>query len=375
MKPDDRARALFRSAFGVEPAAVASAPGRVNLIGEHVDYHGGHVLPLATEERTAVAVGPADGRLRAVSEQEAPFDGPWPPVPRHAWTDYVAGVAVQAGDLAPRLERGLAVAVASDVPVGAGLSSSAAIGVATGLALARWATHAVTGMQLADLAYRSETGFVGMPCGRMDQIASAATPQGAALLLDCATLRTSSVPVGVDLVVAESGETHALRGSEYETRRAEGDRAIAALHAAEPAIKGLLDVPPARLPWATKLLAPPLDRRVRHVVNENQRTILAAQALERGDLAGFGTLVNASHDSLRDLYECSTPRLDAIVAAARALPGVLGARLVGAGWGGSVLVVVTPGQGAVVAERLRGDRALALPMVRRIVPGAGAAQE
>jgi galactokinase len=374
MKPDERARALYRSTFGKEPAAVASAPGRVNLIGEHVDYHGGHVLPVATEERTAVAVGPGDGRLRAASEQAETVEGAWPPTPRHAWTDYVAGVAVEGGDAAPRLAHGLAVAVASDVPVGAGLSSSAAIGVATALALVRWAGRSATGMELADLAYRSETRFVGMPCGRMDQIASAATPRGAALLLNCATLETSSVPVGVDLVVAESGETHALRGSEYETRRAEGDRALAALRAAESAIAGLLDVPPARLPWATGLLAPPLDRRVRHVVNENQRTILAAQALERSDHATFGALVNASHDSLRDLYECSTPRLDAIVTAARALPGVLGARLVGAGWGGSVLVIVQPGAGAQVADRLRNDAGLALPAVRRVVPGVGAVQ-
>jgi len=138
-----------------------------------------------------------------------------------------------------------------------------------------------------------------------------------------------------------------------------------------PALEMLVDIPPAMLPSLLPLLPPPLDRRVRHVVNENQRTALAARSLEAGDLATFGRLVDASHDSLRDLYECSTARLDAIVEAARRLPGVLGARLVGAGWGGAVLVVVTPGAGEDIADRLRADKVLVLPAVRVVLPGAG----
>jgi galactokinase len=370
MNPEERARALFRARFGTAPAVVASAPGRVNLIGEHVDYHGGHVLPMATTERTAVALGADEAGLRAVSEQEAPVELATLLEPTGHWTDYVAGVAVLGGHDAAG---GLRVAVASDVPPGAGLSSSAALEVATALGLARWAGRPAPARELADLAWRVETGFVGMPCGRMDQMASAMAPAGSALLIDCRSLATEPVPVAVDVVLADSGEPHTLRASSYKERRREGDEAMALLRSAAPALDLMVDVPPARLDTLTRALPPPLDRRVRHVVGENQRTLLAARALERGDAAGFGALVNASHDSLRDDYECSTPRLDTIVSAARAIPGVLGARLVGAGWGGAVLVVAERGAGAGIAERLAADDGLALSWVRSVVPGTGAA--
>jgi len=346
--PLERARALFRASFGTDPAAVASAPGRVNIIGEHVDYHGGHVLPAATLERTAVAVGPGGGRLCAVSESAERVEADWPPVPSGRWSDYPAGVAaLMRGDCAV-LADGLAVAVASDVPLGMGLSSSAALEVATAAAIAAWAGTPRSARDLAEIGWRAENEFVGMPCGLMDQIASALGPAGSALLLDCRSLEMHPVPVGVDLVLVDSGEPRKF-----------------------PALLCLVDLPPARLGTILRRLPAPLDRRVKHVVNENQRTVLAARALESGDLAAFGTLVNASHNSLRDLYECSTPRLDAIVEAARLVPRVLGARLVGAGWGGSVLVVAEPGAGGMVAELLRADQALALPAVRLVRPGAG----
>jgi galactokinase len=369
--PEERARALFRTCFGGAPQAVAAAPGRVNLIGEHVDYHGGHVLPVATAWRTAVAVGPAAEGFAAVSADGAEVRGAWPPVRRGDWSDYVAGVVAEYAAQARLPLTGLAVAVASDVPVGAGVSSSAALEVAAAAALAGLLGRTVTPRELAALAHRAETDFVGVPCGVMDQMASALTPAGSALLLDCRTLETAAVAVALDLVLAESGESHALRAGAYAVRRREGDEALALLRTAVPSLSTLCDVPPAMLPRLTLRLPPPLDLRVRHVVNENQRTVLAARALEAGDLASFGQLVNGSHDSLRDLYACSTPRLDAIVAAARRLPGVLGARLVGAGWGGAVLVVAEPGQGARVAARLGKDAALALPAVRVVHPGAG----
>jgi galactokinase len=369
--PTQRASALFRRTFAAEPQACASAPGRVNLIGEHVDYHGGHVLPVATTWRTAVAVGPAAKGFAAVSEHGAEVCGAWPPVRRGDWSDYFAGVVVEFAAKARLPLKGLAVAVASDVPVGAGVSSSAALEVAAAGALAALFRRKLKPRDLAALAHRAETGFVGVPCGVMDQIASALTPAGSALLLDCRSLTTKTVPVGLDLVLAESGESHELRGGQYAVRRREGDDALARLRVELPALEMLVDVSPVLLPRLLPLLPPPLDRRVRHVVNENQRTVLAAGALEAGDLATFGRLVDASHDSLRDLYECSTARLDSIVEAARRLPGVLGARLVGAGWGGAVLVVVTPGAGEGVATRLRADAVLALPAVRVVHPGAG----
>jgi len=214
---------------------------------------------------------------------------------------------------------------------------------------------------------------VGMPCGHMDQVASVFAVAGSALLLDCRTLESRSVPVGVDLVLADSGEKHALRDSAYSERRREGLDVLARLRSHSSEIRDLVDIPPSRLEALARSLPSPLERRVRHVVEENQRTLLAARALEMGDHAAFGALVNASHASLRDLYECSTPRLDAIVETARAIPRVLGARLVGAGWGGSVLVVCEPGSAAAVAERLRSDVRPPLAGVRMVVPGAGAA--
>ncbi|MFI5279197.1 MAG: galactokinase, partial [Gemmatimonadales bacterium] len=283
MKPDERARARFTSEFGHPPAAVGSAPGRVNLIGEHVDNYGGHVQPLATSWRTAVAVGPGSGRLRAVSEHGARIETAWPPQRAGQWLDYVAGVAalwtgVSFGD-------GLDVAVASDVPLSSGVSSSAAIEVATAFALAALTGSRAAPRELADLAWRAETEFVGVPCGKLDQYGSALAPRGAALLIDCRSFEMSPVPVDLDLVLADSGETHSLRSSAYAERRAECDEALRILRRDQPALAVLVDVPPARLAKLAAGLPEPLGRRVRHVVNENQRTLLAAKALESGDHA------------------------------------------------------------------------------------------
>ena len=371
MSAAERAARLFRDRFGSEAGAVASAPGRVNLIGEHVDYHGGHVLPVATEWRTAVAIGRAPEGFEAVSEQLPPVQGPWPPRRRGDWSDYVAGAVVEVLAAAPAPLPGLRAAVASDVPVGAGVSSSAALEVAAAGALAALLGRAVAARDLALIAHRAETDFVGVPCGVMDQMASALTPAGSALLLDCRTLATEAVPVPLDLVLAESGESHALRDGGYATRRREGDAAMARLTAADPAIRMMVDVRPEALARLLPLLPPPLDRRVRHVVEEDARTLAAARALRAGDLRAVGRLVDASHDSLRELYECSTPRLDAIVAAARRVSGVLGARLVGAGWGGAVLAVCDRGHGEEVAARLAADPTLTPPAVRVVHPGAG----
>ncbi|OGU03403.1 MAG: hypothetical protein A2085_08795, partial [Gemmatimonadetes bacterium GWC2_71_10] len=285
-----RAAALFRRTFGLEPAAVASAPGRVNLIGEHVDYHGGHVLPVATTERTAVAVGHVPGRFRAVAEHPERFpavDAPWPPARSGNWWDYPAGAALFACEPGAA-DGGFGVAVASDVPVGAGVSSSAALEVATAAAVhAADRVHSTPDL-LARIAHRAETEFVGVPCGMMDQLASAAAPPRQGLLINCATLECSAVDVPVDLVLADSGERHDLRAGGYAERRREGDEAQATLTARWPAFVKLVDIPPARLQEACAVLSPVLAKRVRHVVNENQRTRLAARALQSGDPEAFG---------------------------------------------------------------------------------------
>jgi len=372
--PVQRAAALYRATYGSAPSAVASAPGRVNLIGEHVDYHGGHVLPMATAERTAVAVGPEPGRLRAVSEQAAAIDVAWPVERSGNWSDYVAGVARL---LAPRVATrpdGAAVAVASDVPLGSGLSSSAAIEVAAAAALSAFWRLPLEPRGLASVAHATETDYVGVPCGMMDQLASALSPEGAALLIDCATLETRAVPAPVDVVLVDSLEAHALRKGAYAERRREGDAAIAALRKVMPTLGWLVDVSEDRMREIAKLPAP-LDRRARHVIEENRRAIAAARALEAGDVAAFGRLVYASHESLRDLYECSTPRLDAIVAAARTVPGALGARLVGAGWGGWALVAAERGRGGEVAAALRGALDLPATAVRVELAGHGVTVE
>lgn len=355
----------------MEPAAVASAPGRANLIGEHIDYHGGHVLPVATSERTAVAVGPGRGRLRAVSEHGPSVEMPWPHAAGRSWTDYVSGVAHVLGPRAPVLADGLAIAAASDLPIGAGLSSSAALSVAATAAIGAWAKAGLTDRDLVDTAYRAETEHAGMPCGLMDQLAAVYARAHEALLIDCRSHAMQPVPVGVDLLIAESGESRELRDSAYSERRREGLDILARLRPQFPNLMCLVDLPPARLPAIARGLPEPLGRRLRHVVNENQRTIMAARALEAGDNAAVGLLVNASHDSLRDLYECSTQRLDLVVAAARSIPRVLGARLVGAGWGGAVLIVAEPGAAGSVAARLRSSVELSLPAVRVLVPGGG----
>jgi len=373
--PVRRAVALFRSTYGVDPAAAASAPGRVNLIGEHVDYHGGHVLPMATAERTAVAVGPAPGRFRAASEQAAGVEIAWPVERSGTWADYVAGVASLLAPRAASRPDGVAVAVASDVPLGSGLSSSAAIEVAAAAALSFLWRLPLEPRGLAAVAHTTETDYVGVPCGMMDQMASALAPEGAALLIDCATLETRAVPARVDVVLVDSLEAHALRKGAYAERRREGEAALGRLREAIPGLVHMVDIPVERLAELVRALPPPLDRRVRHVVEENQRTLLAARALEVGDLPAFGRLVYASHDSLRDLYECSTPRLDAIVAVARKTPGALGARLVGAGWGGWALVAAEPGRGAEVAAELRRSLDLPATAVREERAGHGVTVE
>jgi galactokinase len=209
----------------------------------------------------------------------------------------------------------------------------------------------------------------------MDQMASALAPEGAALLLNCATLETRAAPVRVEVVLVDSGESHALRSGAYAERRREGNEAMARLKAAIPGLENMVDVPSDRFAELAAALPAPLDRRVRHVVEENRRTVAAARALEAGDVAAFGRLVDASHDSLRDLYECSTPRLDEIVAAARTIPGVLGARLVGAGWGGSVLVVAAPRRGAEIAAALARAVRVQPGAIRQERPGFGARVE
>jgi galactokinase len=369
--------ALFERAFACEPASVGSAPGRVNLIGEHTDYNDGFVLPMALGLRTAVAVGPSmDDRWHLVSEHEpvpVVLDGQavWDKS-RRDWTAYIRGVIAGFAAAGHEVEP-LCVAVGSDVPVGAGLSSSAALEVATASALETLLGVSLDPMDKALLCQKAEREFAGVPCGLMDQVAcvfgdiyssragwkpaplvARRAGSGGAILLDCRTLEVRRVPIDPAWVlVIDSGIGHAHSGGEYAARRLECERAVESLQADGFPVKALRDATPVMLEAirGDNLLF----RRVRHVVTENARTLEAAALLEStapGRLTRLGQLMNESHASLRDDFEVSTPDLDRLVEMACAQPGVHGARMTGGGFGGCVVALVEPGKAQATARAI-----------------------
>lgn len=329
----------FERAFGGPPSAVASAPGRVNLIGEHTDYNGGEVLPIGIAQRTFVAIGAIDAeRSIAVSENERATGSFDAARPRRSgqWWDYVAGpIAEVAAAVAPP-GSALGVAVASDVPAGAGLSSSAALEVATATALAAFLRRDVPRDQVARMAHRAENGFVGVSSGIMDQYASALARRGHALHLWCDTAEFEHLPMRDAVLVFDTAMPRALRESAFNQRRAECEVALGRLRTVDPELSSLAA---ASLDLVTAAALPaPLDRRARHVTTEMDRVRTAVKSLETcGSIDG--DLFIASHVSLRDDYECSTPELDWFVARVMRESGVRGARLTGAGWGGCAIAV------------------------------------
>ena len=340
---------------GEVPASVVRAPGRVNLIGEHTDYNEGFVLPIAIDLGITIALTPTDDRRVTIRLSETGETdgfsvdaiGPW----TGGWIDYVAGTAWAMAEAALPV-RGFRGVLTSDLPQAAGLSSSAALELASALALSGGAEPPTDRMTLARIAQRAENEYVGVACGLMDQFASANGVAGSALLLDCRSLDHRPVPLPLDdvaLVVAHSGSTRRLEQSAYNERRAQCDAAVAAVAARNTGVRSLRDVTPEMLDAAG--LEPVLERRARHVVGENGRVLDTVAAFEAGDLAAVGRLFDASHESLRDLYEVSSPELDVLVEIAHATPGVLGSRLTGAGFGGCTVTLVRRGS----IERLRDD--------------------
>ncbi|HEX7977483.1 MAG TPA: galactokinase [Gemmatimonadaceae bacterium] len=334
-------RALFVDRFGREPDVIASAPGRVNLIGEHTDYNGGEVLPIAIARRTWVAAAAREGEprptLRAVSATHPSMGTSSLVTPTRSgeWWDYLTGVA------APLLttsgaNSSLDLAVASDVPAAAGLSSSAALEVATALAVAGVLGVPLSLEQAAMTAWRAETGFVGVACGIMDQFASALCRVGEALHLECDTAHYDFAPFGDSLLIFDTAIPRSLRTSHYNERRAECDEALRLLRERWPELPSLAAAEPEQVLEAR--LPDPLDRRALHVSRETRRVRDAVAALRAGGSISRELLVG-SHESLRDLYECSRPELDWVVERSITLPGVRGARLTGAGWGGCAIVV------------------------------------
>jgi galactokinase len=334
------ASSLLADRFATRPSIVASAPGRVNLIGEHTDYNGGPVLPVAIERRTATAARIAEGWSLVSDTDETvhqvDIDAPM----RHQWTDYIVGVIreLRAYRAAPP---GALIALATTLPIGAGLSSSAALTVSLAKALSLLAGKRLTQAQLAEVGFRSEYHQVGVRCGRMDQTIAAHGERGTAILFETATGTIQRVPFPGRLWVVETGLSHRLTGGSLNQRRRECEEALAFCRDWRPGLEYLAQLVPADLPEVERRLPPPLVPRVRHVVTETARTRAAAYALAAGDLVTLGRLLVEGHESLRADFESTIPEADLIVNAAVA-HGAYGGRLTGAGWGGAVVVLAPP---------------------------------
>ena len=340
-------RRAFRERDGRE-ARLFRAPGRVNLIGEHTDYNGGFVLPMAIDRETvAAAAAREDRKVNVFSlnrEESADFDLDHPGERRRGlWLDYVEGVARALERRGARL-RGADVMLLSDVPAGAGLSSSAALEVSFGLALATLAGADVDRVTLALAGQEAEHTYVGAMVGIMDQFVAARAEEGHALLIDCRTLEATPVPLDtteVCVAITDTNVKHELSASEYNVRRAECEEGVRLLGRFLPGITQLRDVSVEEFERYAEHLPEVVRRRCRHVVTEDARTLAAVDALRGDDLAEFGRLMRLSHESLRDDYEVSCPELDFLAETAWGIEGVLGSRMTGGGFGGSTVTLLS----------------------------------
>ena len=338
--------AEFTKRYGTTPR-VFSAPGRVNLIGDHTDYNDGFVLPMAIDRRTYVAIAPKEDlfvRVASVVVDDATefrIDQPEDLAP-HNWAKYVAGIAwtLQSRGIALR---GADLLIDSDVPIGGGLSSSAALEVASGKGLIEIRDTMIEPKELALAAQKAEHDFVGAKVGIMDQLAATFGRQHHALLIDCRSLETKQIPLAqlnAAIVVCDTKVKHELTSSAYNQRRAECEQGVELLRERLPAIRALRDVSVADFERYENELPEPLRRRCRHVITENARTLKAAKALEDGDRDQFGELMHWSHESLKTDYEVSCRELDAMVEIARRQQGTFGARMTGGGFGGCTINIV-----------------------------------
>ena len=316
-----------------------SAPGRVNLIGEHTDYNEGFVLPVAANLRTYVAAAPRnDNTVRVYScdvDDEVTFQLNQEEIKARGWFNYVYGVARVLQDQGHRL-LGANMVVSSEVPRGAGLSSSAALEIAFGFALLKLSGDKIDLFQLAIAAQRAEHLFVGTKSGLMDQLTATFAEQNQALLIDCRSFEMTILPLHMpdtEVVICDSKVKHELASSAYNQRRAECDQVVDLLRQKKPNVKALRDLTLSDLDL-TSDLPDPLSQRARHVVTENARTVRAAEALKVGNLPLLGRLMTESHVSLRDDFQVSCPELDLLVDLAIVQEGVLGSRMMGGGFGG-----------------------------------------
>ena len=358
-------RQRFAEIFGGEPASVVRAPGRVNLIGEHTDYNDGYVLPVAIDRSILVAAAPRDdrqvvihaldfGESVAFSLDDIEHDQ------AKTWSNYQRGVAYFLEERGLELP-GLNAVIVGDVPIGSGLSSSAAVEVSMAYTWQVLAGFELSRVELALLCQRAENEFVGMNCGIMDQFVSALGQRDHALLIDCRSLDYRSVPLPAEatVVVADTIKRRGLVDSEYNARRQECEEGVRILQRYLPQVQALRDVSLAQFAehkgqmqvQSSKFKVQKVRQRCRHIIYENERVLRGVAALRAGDLGAFGRLMNESHASLRDDYEVSCPELDIMVEAAWKVDGVYGSRMTGAGFGGCTVSLVA--EGAIEDFRVR----------------------
>lgn len=337
---------LFLKKFGEQPH-IYRAPGRVNLIGEHTDYNDGFVMPAAIGLDCWVGISRREDRKLVIWSSEFPdftevdLSSPLPLQPGRIWSDYVVGVAVQLEHEGFRL-RGANLFIHGEVPIGAGLSSSAAIEVATALALAEQSGYSPDRAQLALVCQKAENQFVGARCGIMDQFVSLHGKKNQALILDCRSLHFELVPIpdSASLIACNTMVKHENAASGYNERRAQCEEAVRKLAKALPGLRSLRDVSLEQLALHRAALSQSLYKKALHVITENARVLEGAEALRAGNISRFGQLMAQSHRSLRDSYEVSCKELDLMVELANKQEGVYGARMTGGGFGGSTINLV-----------------------------------
>lgn len=344
----NKVTSAFETRFGRSPEIVVRAPGRINILGGHTDYNDGYVLPVALDRAAWIAAAPLpegqvdlyaadlDGAVNFSLDAIPPADG--------SWADYPRGVAWALQERGLKL-KGLQAVLTSSVPVGSGLSSSAAIEVAFAYTWQVLSTFGLSRRDLALVCQRGENAYVGVNCGILDQMSSTLGTKDHAVLLDCRTLEAQLVPLPdkAAIVVADTKVRRQLASSEYNVRRAQCEQAVETLGEHLPGIRALRDVSPQELERLKVHLPELVYRRARHIVTDNARVLQAAQALKEEDLDTVGKLMKACHISLRDDYEVSSAELDALAEAAWEVEGCYGARLTGAGFGGCTVALVATG--------------------------------
>lgn len=356
---------VFRERFAESPGGdstrvtVARAPGRVNLMGDHTDYNDGFVLPTTIHRAVYAALRPRPDqkiRLHSLNFEEcveyALSDPPFSSLP--AWARYAAGVTAEVCKH-KGIPAGFDGVLYGNVPLGSGLSSSAALEVVVALALDAAFSLNLDPVETATLCQTVEHKYVGVQCGIMDQMAVRVGQRGHALALDCRSLEYEHVPLPMEdahIVIADSRVSRELASSKYNERRAECEEAVSFFHQVDDHVEALRDVSPALFEAHKAQLHEPIRSRARHVITENRRVQEGAQQLRHGHLESFGQLMNTSHRSLRDDYEVSSPELNALVEEAQTVEGVLGARMTGAGFGGCIVCLVEKGAVPTLRDHL-----------------------